>query len=256
MVTIAEFNPGRALNVTLWTAAGGLSMPYDEDLFLDAAAGAAVFVSQAAAPQSGGGYGLELGSVQAALPPEVGEVEILGTSGEDLTVRVEDPAWGESPVDSLLSVAGVVPSGQSSFSLYGWSRRNTWRIALYTSSGGRVGSGTLGRGAVAQIPIAAMGMIQGSVDWETYPAAGFVLVRDPSAVPISDPDPVLEATLGLEELMSQPGSMISSDGTYSAGGLPPAAYEVELWATMADGVPLATKPASVTGGAAMTVDFP
>ena len=101
-----------------------------------------------------------------------------------------------------------------------------------------------------------MGMIQGSVDWETYPAAGFVLVRDPSAVPISDPDPVLEATLGLEELMSQPGSMISSDGTYSAGGLPPAAYEVELWATMADGVPLATKPASVTGGAAMTVDFP
>lgn len=253
---IREFNTIRPLKISVWSNTAGAFQPHRNDFFLDDTDGAAVFITQAATSVPAGGYEVDLGEVQASLPDDVGQVTLLQASLEDLLVHIEDPSRGSAPNSALISVAGTLPAGQTSFSLYSWNRINSWRVALYSPTMGLVGSATLLRGSTVQIDITTVGGVEGSINSAVYPDSVVVMAIDPNAPVATHPDPIIELTWQFEDYEVTPSSIVYSDDTYSIGSLAPGTYDLELWDDIDSGDPLATKSATVVGGSTTTVDFP
>lgn len=106
-------------------------------------------------------------------------------------------------------------------------------------------------GNAARAPLGLPGVVLGKVDPRTFPTASYVRAY----VPVSHPDPGIEATLGLENLMSgYGGSCDVANGDYEVARLEASDYVVELrtWAEP----PLASKRVTVFSGQALVVDFP
>lgn len=254
VVTIQGLVPARPISVTIWTQPGVSGSPTKGDIFADPSRGSAIFF-RGGATRVGGDLVLDLGTLQEALPPKVGEVDVLCSVTVPAKVVFEVPHWGDGPFESHLSQTEPISPIPSHLDFYSWGGQpNRLRVALVSDQFGRIGETLLLPGGQNQITTCGAGKVQGTVSVTTYPGADFVLARPWGETFPQGPDPTINAFNQLDDFIFERTGSVDT-GSFAIDGLSPGNYILELWDSSVTSSPVALVPASVSSYQTSTASF-